>query len=123
MGWRELDVILISGDAYVDHPSFGTALIGRVLWDAGFTVGIVAQPDWKSSVDFTKLVFVSVVIALPLSYLITKSWLDGFAYKIPLNAWYFVAAGLAALLISWLTVAMQAAKAAATNPVKSLKYE
>jgi uncharacterized radical SAM protein YgiQ len=43
----QFDIILVSGDAYVDHPSFGTAVIGRVLWDAGYTVGIIAQPDWK----------------------------------------------------------------------------
>jgi uncharacterized radical SAM protein YgiQ len=55
LGIQQLDIILVTGDAYVDHPSFGTALIGRVLWDAGYTVGIVAQPDWKSSVDFTQL--------------------------------------------------------------------
>jgi uncharacterized radical SAM protein YgiQ len=55
LGIRQFDVILVTGDAYVDHPSFGTALIGRVLWDAGFTVGIIAQPDWKTSADFTEL--------------------------------------------------------------------
>ena len=55
LGIEQFDIILISGDAYVDHPSFGTALIGRILWDAGFTVGIIAQPDWKSSADFTRL--------------------------------------------------------------------
>jgi uncharacterized radical SAM protein YgiQ len=55
LGIEQFDIILISGDAYVDHPSFGTALIGRVLWDAGFTVGIIAQPDWKSNADFTRL--------------------------------------------------------------------
>ncbi|MFA5347331.1 MAG: YgiQ family radical SAM protein [Methanoregula sp.] len=55
LGIQQFDVILVTGDAYVDHPSFGTALIGRVLWDAGFTVGIVARPDWTSSTDFTKL--------------------------------------------------------------------
>lgn len=47
-GWRELDVLLITGDAYVDHPSFGAAMIGRVLEADGLRVGIVAQPDWKS---------------------------------------------------------------------------
>ena len=52
---REFDIILVTGDAYVDHPSFGTALIGRVLWDAGFTVGIITQPDWKNKDDFKKL--------------------------------------------------------------------
>ena len=55
LGIQQLDIILITGDAYVDHPSFGTALIGRVLWDAGFTVGIIAQPDWTTSADFTEL--------------------------------------------------------------------
>jgi uncharacterized radical SAM protein YgiQ len=55
IGIEQFDVILISGDAYVDHPSFGTALIGRVLWDAGYTVGIIAQPDWKKDDDFLKL--------------------------------------------------------------------
>ncbi len=47
-GWDEVDVVLISGDAYVDHPSFAAAIIGRVLEAAGFRVGIVAQPDWRS---------------------------------------------------------------------------
>lgn len=55
LGIDRFDIILITGDAYVDHPSFGTALVGRVLWDAGFSVGIIAQPDWKSDVDFTRL--------------------------------------------------------------------
>jgi uncharacterized radical SAM protein YgiQ len=55
LGIDQFDIILISGDAYVDHPSFGTALIGRVLWDAGFSVGIIAQPDWRSDADFTRL--------------------------------------------------------------------
>lgn len=54
-GWDSLDVILVTGDAYVDHPSFGTAVIGRVLEHAGFRVGIIAQPDWRSSGEFTRL--------------------------------------------------------------------
>jgi len=54
-GWEELDVILITGDAYVDHPSYGAAIIGRVLEDAGFKAGIIAQPDWRHSDDFLKL--------------------------------------------------------------------
>ncbi len=54
-GWTECDIILVSGDAYVDHPSYGTAIIGRVLEDAGYKVGIIAQPDWKSSQDFLAL--------------------------------------------------------------------
>jgi uncharacterized radical SAM protein YgiQ len=55
LGIGSFDVILVTGDAYVDHPSFGTALIGRVLWDAGFSVGIIAQPDWTSEKEFTAL--------------------------------------------------------------------
>jgi len=55
LGISRFDIILVSGDAYVDHPSFGAALIGRVLWDAGYTVGIIAQPDWKADRDFTAL--------------------------------------------------------------------
>jgi len=51
-GWKELDVLLVSGDAYVDHPSYGTAVIGRVLEGQGFKVGIVAQPNWRSLDDF-----------------------------------------------------------------------
>ena len=50
-GWDELDVLLVNGDAYVDHPSFGIALIGRALVDAGFRTGIVAQPQCDE--DFT----------------------------------------------------------------------
>lgn len=50
-----LDFIIVTGDAYVDHPSFGTAIIGRVLEREGFTVGIIAQPDWRNIDDFKKL--------------------------------------------------------------------
>lgn len=54
-GYKELDIILISGDAYVDHPSFGTAIIGKVLEAAGFRVGGIAQPDWHKDEDFLAL--------------------------------------------------------------------
>lgn len=54
-GIRQFDIILITGDAYVDHPSFGTALVGRVLWDAGFSVGIIAQPQVQTPEDFAAL--------------------------------------------------------------------
>lgn len=54
-GWEDIDVVLISGDAYVDHPSFGTAVIGRIIEDEGFRVAIVAQPNWKDDWrDFKK---------------------------------------------------------------------
>lgn len=55
LGIREFDIIFVTGDAYVDHPSSGAAVIGRVLWDAGYSVGIIAQPDWKNDTDFKKL--------------------------------------------------------------------
>ena len=55
MGWDSCDIILITGDAYVDHPSFGMALIGRLLEAQGFRVGIISQPDWRSVEDFRKL--------------------------------------------------------------------
>ena len=55
-GWDEFDVILISGDAYVDHPSFGTAVISRIIEDEGLRIGVVAQPNWKDDLrDFKKL--------------------------------------------------------------------
>ena len=54
-GWAACDIILVTGDAYVDHPSYGAAIIGRVLEDTGYKVGIIAQPDWTSSADFLKL--------------------------------------------------------------------
>lgn len=54
-GWEQLDFVLVSGDAYVDHHSFGPAIISRVLEVKGYKVGIIAQPDWKSLEDFQKL--------------------------------------------------------------------
>jgi uncharacterized radical SAM protein YgiQ len=55
LGWDACDVILVTGDAYADHPSFGMAIVGRVLESQGFRVGIIAQPDWHSTRDFTSL--------------------------------------------------------------------
>ena len=55
LGWERCDVIIVTGDAYVDHPSFGMAIIGRVLEAQGFKVGIIAQPDWHGTEDFQKL--------------------------------------------------------------------
>ncbi len=54
-GWDALDVLLVTGDAYVDHPSFGAAVIGRVLEAAGYRVGVVAQPDFRSTADIARL--------------------------------------------------------------------
>lgn len=55
LGWDSCDIILVSGDAYIDHPSFGVALIGRLLEAQGFRVGIIAQPDWQSAEPFKVL--------------------------------------------------------------------
>ncbi|MEK6973187.1 MAG: YgiQ family radical SAM protein [archaeon] len=54
-GWNSLDVILISGDAFVDHSAFGVAVIARMLEENGFSVGVIAQPDWRKITDFKKL--------------------------------------------------------------------
>ncbi|WP_137918788.1 YgiQ family radical SAM protein [Hydrogenophaga sp. 2FB] len=55
LGWDSCDIILVTGDAYVDHPSFGMAVVGRVLESQGFRVGIIAQPDWTSAEAFKAL--------------------------------------------------------------------
>jgi uncharacterized radical SAM protein YgiQ len=55
LGWDSCDVIIVTGDAYVDHPSFGMAIVGRLLEAQGFRVGIIAQPDWRSTRDFMAL--------------------------------------------------------------------
>jgi uncharacterized radical SAM protein YgiQ len=55
LGWDSCDIVLVTGDAYVDHPSFGMAVIGRVLEAQGFRVGIIAQPDWSSAEAFAAL--------------------------------------------------------------------
>ncbi|MCY3023668.1 MAG: YgiQ family radical SAM protein [Planctomycetota bacterium] len=54
-GWTGFDAVLVTGDAYVDHPAFGAALIGRWLQHLGLRVGIIAQPDWRGTADFTQL--------------------------------------------------------------------
>ncbi len=55
LGWDSCDIIIVTGDAYVDHPSFGMAVIGRMLESQGFRVGIIAQPDWQSADAFKAL--------------------------------------------------------------------
>ncbi|MCW8886989.1 MAG: YgiQ family radical SAM protein, partial [Motiliproteus sp.] len=55
LGWDACDIILVTGDAYVDHPSFGMAVIGRLLESEGFRVGIISQPNWKDKQDFMSL--------------------------------------------------------------------
>jgi len=55
LGWDSCDIIIVTGDAYIDHPSFGMALVGRLLEAQGFRVGIISQPDWHSAEDFRRL--------------------------------------------------------------------
>ena len=73
--------------------------------------------------DFTFLVVISMIIALPLGYLITSKWLNEFAYRIQLEWWYFISAGVLALIIAWLTVGGIAIKTAYLNPSKCLREE
>jgi len=75
------------------------------------------------SSDFSRIVLIAVIIALPVSYLMVNQWLDNFAYKIPLQWWYFVGAGVLALVIAWLTVGAQAIRASRVNPTQCLKNE
>jgi putative ABC transport system permease protein len=75
------------------------------------------------SADFTRIVAVAILIAIPISYFLTKDWLDDFAFKISLAWWYFLGAGAIALIISWITVGMQALKASRVNPVDCLRDE
>jgi ABC-type antimicrobial peptide transport system permease subunit len=71
--------------------------------------------------EFTKIVLLSVLIALPVSYFASTAWLDTFAFRTSLNGWYFLIAGLLALLIAWLTVSIQAFRAAHVNPASCLR--
>jgi ABC-type antimicrobial peptide transport system permease subunit len=75
------------------------------------------------SSEFAKLVLLSALIGLPMAYLLAKNWLSGFAYHIPLRLWYFLGAGLVALLVAMLTVGSQAINAANKNPVDGLREE
>ena len=53
-GWNEVDFVYVCGDSYVDHPSFGAAIITRVLEDCGYKIAFLAQPNWKNDDDFTQ---------------------------------------------------------------------
>lgn len=75
------------------------------------------------SSEFTKIVLVASVIAIPIAYILSASWLDGFAFRIGLQWWFFLVSGLAALGIAWFTVASQAFRAARISPTKCLKDE
>jgi len=73
--------------------------------------------------DFTRLVLIAIIIALPISYFVASKWLESFAYRIDLKWWFFAVAGFAALLVTWFTIGLQTFKAARMNPVKYLQNE
>ncbi len=73
--------------------------------------------------DFTKMVVIAFVIAVPASWYMMSQWLERFAYRINLSPLTFIIAGMVTLFIAWLTVSFQTIKAAVINPVKSLKSE
>jgi putative ABC transport system permease protein len=75
------------------------------------------------SKEFTKLILIAFMIAIPFAWYIMENWLQGFAYRTELGPGVFFIAGTAALLISWITVSYQSIKAAIVNPVKSLRSE
>jgi ABC-type antimicrobial peptide transport system permease subunit len=75
------------------------------------------------SSDFTRVVLIAIVIALPVSFFVLSKWLDNFVFKIDMEWWYFLGSGALALVIAWLTVASQAAKASRINPVNCLRSE
>lgn len=75
------------------------------------------------SADFTKMVLFAIVIAIPVSYFIGRAWLKSFTYHVDLEWWYFISAGLLALIIAWLTVAAQTIRAAQINPSECLRNE
>jgi putative ABC transport system permease protein len=75
------------------------------------------------SADFTRMVIISIGLGLPVSYWLLQEWLQRFAFRVELEPWYFVVAGLIVLLIAWVTVASQAIRAATVNPVECLRDE
>jgi putative ABC transport system permease protein len=75
------------------------------------------------SADFTRLVLISILIALPVSYIFISNWLERFAFRIDLEWWYFTGAGVIALMIAWITMGFQTFKAARINPARCLQNE
>ena len=75
------------------------------------------------SKDFLVLVGIAIVVAWPCAYLAGRWWLDSFAYRTSIALWTFVLAGIAALLIAFLTISVQSIRAALANPVETLRYE
>jgi putative ABC transport system permease protein len=103
--------------AFTSHKRQKEIAIRKVM---GATMGNVA---FILSKDFLMVVLASVLIAFPVSWWITESWLEGFAYRIHINAGIFVAAGMAILLVTLLTISYHTIKAAVSNPIRSLRAE
>ena len=68
-GWSEVDFVYVCGDSYVDHPSFGAAIITRVLEDCGYKTAFLAQPNWKNDDDFTQFGKPTLTVWLPTTRL------------------------------------------------------
>jgi ABC-type antimicrobial peptide transport system permease subunit len=83
----------------------------------------VSNVVYLLSLNFTRLILIATVIAIPLAWFAINSWLKGVAYRIPVNWTIFLLASLTALVIAWLTVGYESIKAAIANPVKSLRSE
>jgi ABC-type antimicrobial peptide transport system permease subunit len=75
------------------------------------------------STDFTKMILIAIAIALPVGYFTALKWLERFAYRIELKWWFFVGAGVIALLIAWITIGMQTIKTARINPAECIRNE
>ncbi len=103
--------------AFTAQKRFKEIGIRKVLGSSEF--GIISL----ITADFSKMVMISIIIALPVSIFISRYWLNNFAYRIGLSIWYFVAAGLVTIIIAWLTIGANALKAANINPVECLKDE
>jgi putative ABC transport system permease protein len=115
--------ILIAGLGVLGLASLTTAQRTREIGIRKVLGASVGQVTVLLSKDFLWLVAVSNLLAWPVAWYAMRQWLDGFAYRTPINWWVFVLAGLAALAIALLTVAFQSIKAALANPVKSLRSE
>ena len=84
----------------------------------GYASGLIVL-----SKDFLKLVFISLVIAIPAAWMAANKWLENYPYRITLSWWLFASGGMLVVLIALITVSFQAIKAAVANPIKSLRTE
>lgn len=91
--------------------------IRKVLGSSEFNLVVLLTSD------FSKMVGIAILIALPISYYSMKIWLESFAYRIELNMWFFITSGILSLVVAWITMSFQTVKVAKANPVDSLKDE